>query len=193
MPICAVVFKERGPADMLDEQLVQTATPLRRCELVPPSKIPPGSFIPSAGPATDNKKSRIKTLQIDKVPFLNPKLARQQRQKAMSIWLMPFGFLAGLTFTQMTGLSTFSNLGLEIQPWGESLIGSLLGMFSGLLGSYVATASVNSDNADDINVLRKRNEEGLWLLLLETPIGIELPWQILKSAQPEEIMRFSDP
>ena len=54
---------------------------------------------------------------------LNPAFARQRRQKGMALWLIPFGFLAGLTFTQITDLHTFSALG----PWGEPLIGGLLG------------------------------------------------------------------
>ena len=44
---------------------------------------------------------------------------------------MPFGFIAGIAFSNMTNLSTFSFLGLN--NIGESLIGGLLGMGSGYL------------------------------------------------------------
>ena len=66
----------------------------------------------------------------------------------MAKWLMPFGFMAGLTFTFMTGLQTFKGLGLG--SLGEPLIGSLLGMMSGWMGTYAASLSVKSDNNDQI-------------------------------------------
>ena len=103
---------------------------------------------------------------------------------------MPFGFIAGLTFSQMTGLQTFSGLGLG--PVGEPLIGSLLGMTSGLIGSYVAAASINPDQNDDIRKLTKRNADGYWLLLLETPLEIELPWALMKEINHIEIVRLPD-
>ena len=71
---------------------------------------------------------------LQEVAALNPALARRRRQKGMALWLVPFGFFAGLTFTQITDLHTFSLLG----PWGEPLVGGLLGMGSGWLGSFVA-------------------------------------------------------
>jgi len=106
----------------------------------------------------------------------------------MARWLMPFGFLAGLTFTQITTLQTFAALG----PWGQPLIGGLLGMGSGLMGSYAAAASVPSDNEDGVRILRNRHEEQRWLLLLETPTGIEPPWQLLQSARPIQVVRLSE-
>ena len=54
---------------------------------------------------------------------------------------MPFGFIAGIAFSNMTNLSTFSFLGLN--NIGESLIGGLLGMGSGYLGSIVSSESIN--------------------------------------------------
>jgi hypothetical protein len=106
----------------------------------------------------------------------------------MARWLMPFGFLAGVTFTQITNLTTFASFG----PWGEMLIGGLLGMGSGLMGSYAAAASVNSDNDDGVRILRNRREEGSWLVLLETPNGIEPPWQVVQRSHPQQVVRLND-
>ena len=106
----------------------------------------------------------------------------------MARWLLPFGFMAGLTFPQITNLETFSSLG----PWGQPVIGGLLGMGSGLMGSYAAAASVPSENEDGVRILRNRHEEKRWLLLLETPTGIEPPWQLLQSARPLQVVRLND-
>jgi hypothetical protein len=125
---------------------------------------------------------------IDQVELLSPNLTRARRQKAMGRWLMPFGFLAGVTFTQITNLTTFASFG----PWGEMLIGGLMGMGSGLMGSYAAAASVNSDNDDGVRILRNRREEGSWLVLLETPNGIEPPWQVVQRSNPQQVVRLND-
>ncbi|MEB3258709.1 MAG: hypothetical protein VKN83_10415 [Cyanobacteriota bacterium] len=119
---------------------------------------------------------------------LNPAFARQRRQKGMALWLIPFGFLAGLTFTQITDLHTFSALG----PWGEPLIGGLLGMGSGWLGSFVAAASVSSEVDDRIRALRNRLEEGSWLLLVEPAAGVDVPWTLLQQARPKAVVRLGE-
>jgi len=122
------------------------------------------------------------------VDELNPSIARKRRQKGMATWLMPFGFFAGVTFTFMTDLDTFAFAG-EV---GSHLIGGLLGLGSGLMGSYAAAASVSSDSDDRIRALRNRLEEGNWLLLLETATGVEVPWTRLQEAKPQSVMRLSD-
>ena len=127
-------------------------------------------------------------VSFDSVDLLNPKQARQQRQRSMARWLLPFGFMAGVTFTQITTLETFAALG----PWGQPVMGGLLGMGSGLMGSYAAAAGVPSDNEDGVRILRNRHEENRWLLLLETPTGIEPPWQLLQSARPIQVVRLND-
>jgi hypothetical protein len=125
---------------------------------------------------------------LEQVGELNPALARQRRQKGMALWLMPFGFLAGLTFTQITDLQTFAALG----PWGEPLVGGLLGMGSGWMGSFVAAASVSSEVDDRIRTLRNRLEEGSWLLLLQPAAGTEVPWSVLQQARPKAVVRLGE-
>ena len=75
--------------------------------------------------------SLFKSEEIENIRILNPKLDRKIRQRNMSTWLMPFGFIAGIAFSNMTNLSTFSFLGLN--NIGESFIGGILGMGSGYL------------------------------------------------------------
>jgi hypothetical protein len=165
MPVCVVVMSDQRAAEGLSQQLQETKLPLMNCITLPPD-----------GDA------------IDQVELLSPNLTRSRRQKAMARWLMPFGFLAGVTFTQITNLTTFASFG----PWGEMLIGGLMGMGSGLMGSYAAAASVNSDNDDGVRILRNRREEGSWLVLLETPNGIDPPWQVVQRNNPQQVVRLND-
>jgi hypothetical protein len=122
------------------------------------------------------------------VPRLDPASERRQRQRSMARWLVPFGFLAGLTFTYITDLDTLAVFG----PWSQHLFGALLGMGSGLMGSFAAAASVRSADDDRIRGLRNRLEEGSWLLLAETQAGAELPWTLVQKCRPQAVVRLGD-
>ncbi len=184
MPVCVLVFNERTAADRLRLSLQDKGTPLLRVALVAPA---PGKGSDPQQQDSDSE-SDLPAEGMDDVDLLNPSLARRQRQKSMARWLMPFGFFAGCTFTQITTLDTFASFG----PWGEAFIGGLLGMGSGLMGSYAAAASVPSENEDGVRILRNRNLEGCWLLLLETRPGMELPWQTVQKARPQQVVRLSE-
>ncbi len=125
---------------------------------------------------------------IDGVELLNPSLARQRRQRSMVRWLMPFGFFAGMMFTFITDLHTFSFAG----TYGEPLIGGLLGMGSGWMGSYAAAASVRSEADDRIRGLRNRLEEGSWLLVVESSPGQDIPWLLIQQAGPQAVVRLGE-
>jgi hypothetical protein len=125
---------------------------------------------------------------LDEVARLNPAATRRRRQRAMARWLMPFGFLAGLTFTYITDLDTFAFAG----AWSQHLIGGLLGLGSGLMGSFAAAASVRSEDDDRLRGLRNRLEEGSWLLLAETAPGVEMPWRLLQKAKPQAVVRLAE-
>ncbi|MFO7627988.1 MAG: hypothetical protein R6W06_00435 [Prochlorococcaceae cyanobacterium] len=122
------------------------------------------------------------------VERLNPAVARQRRQRTLARWLIPFGFGAGVTFTLITDLHTFGFAG----PWGERLIGGLLGLGSGWMGSFAAAASVNSEDDDRLRGLRNRLTEGRWLLLVEMADGVEMPWTLLQQAKPEAVVRLAE-
>ena len=135
-----------------------------------------------------NAKANIlfKSQKFEDIRILNPKLDRKIRQKNMSRWLMPFGFIAGIAFSNMTTLSTFSFLGLN--NLGEDLIGGLLGMGSGYLGSVVSSASINIDRNKELRSIINFNKEGKWLVLLENQIGSELPWALIKQSEAKDII-----
>lgn len=125
---------------------------------------------------------------LAQVERLDPSTGRRKRQRLMVRWLLPFGFLAGLTFTQITDLHTFSALG----PWGEPLIGGLLGLGSGWMGSFAAAASVASEEDDRIRILRNRLQEGNWLLLVDPAPGSEPPWSLIQQARPKAVVRLGE-
>ena len=122
------------------------------------------------------------------VDRLNPAAARRNRQRSMARWLIPFGFFAGLTFTYITDLDTFAFFG----AWSQHLVGGLLGLGSGWMGSFAAAASVRSEEDDRIRSLRNRLEEGNWLLLVETASGVDMPWITLQQAKPQAVVRLND-
>ena len=132
------------------------------------------------------KNNLFVSQEIEEIRILNPSLDRKLRQKDMSKWLMPFGFIAGIAFSKMTNLSTFSFLGLN--NIGESFIGGLLGMGSGYLGSIVSSASINLNRNKELRSIINLNKEGKWLILLENQIGSELPWALIKESGPKDII-----
>ncbi len=175
MSSCVIVFKEKQPAKELLQKLREAQTPILNSDLIEP-----------LNNKMDSKNINLETsgevilnqLNFNNVKLLNPALARKDRQKTLATWLIPFGFLAGLSFSQMTDLKTFAEMGFPNQF--ETLLGGLVGMISGWLGSLFSAGGINQENDDDIRALRKKSEQGLWLLILELPIEIEVPWVILK-------------
>ena len=140
--------------------------------------------------STINKLETIRIEALENIRVLNPKLDRQLRQQNMKKWLMPFGFIAGLTFSNMTNLSTFSFLGLD--SFGESLVGGALGTASGYLGSIVSSASINLNRKKEIRSIVNLNKDGKWLMLLESQIGYELPWNLIKESKSQDIIFFEN-
>jgi len=195
--ICIVVLSETGKANQISEKIQHAGISLIRCDLIKPQNTNESLSNAKAketsietAQAAAKQPITLNQIEIDSVHLLNPNLSKRERQKKMALILMPLGFIAGLTFTQMTGLTTFSELG--VGALGEPISGGLVGMVSGWMGSHVAAASVGSKNDEDITSLRKFSEKGQWLLLLETPFEVELPWNLLKEVKPIEVFRLID-
>ena len=131
-------------------------------------------------------KTLLNTSSIEEMRILNPQLDRNLRQKSMRNWLMPFGFIAGLTFSNMTNLSTFAFLGLS--KISNSILGGILGMGSGLLGSFVASASINLNRDKELRPIYNFHKGGNWIVFLENQIGYELPWIIIRESEPLDII-----
>ena len=185
MSTFVITLKEKKPAQELLLKLREAQTPILNCDLVEP-----------LDNRTDNEDSKIDTSEevyakqsnFNNIKLLNPALARKDRQKFLATWLIPFGFIAGLSFSQMTDLKTFENMGFP-NPL-EKLLGGLVGMISGALGSFFSAGGTSQETVDDLRVIRKKSEEGCWLLILELPMEIEPPWAILKEIDSLEIINI---
>ncbi len=185
MSTCVIVFKGKQPAKELILKLREAQTPILNCDFVEPLK----NKIESEDSDMENSgEVVINQIDFNNVKLFNPTLARKDRQKALATWLVPFGFIAGLSFSQMTDLKTFAEMGFPNQF--EKLLGGLVGMISGWLGSFFSAGSSNQENNDDIRALRKKSEQGFWLLILELPIEIELPWGILNETNCLEVINI---
>ena len=183
MSTCVIVFKGKQQAKELLLKLREAQTTFLNCDFIEPlnNKISAEEIN-----LESEKEISINQINFNDVKILNPTFARKERQKALATWLIPFGFIAGLSFSQMTDLKTFAGMGFPNQL--EKLIGGLVGMISGGLGSFFAAGSINQENDDDIRALRKKSDQGLWLLIIEFPIEIEPPWAILKESNCLEII-----
>ena len=185
MSTCVIILEEKQTAKELLLKLREAQTPILKCDLVEPldKKNESGS-----SNLDTNKETYEIQSDFNNVKLLNPRLAQKDRQKTLSIWLIPFGFIAGVSFSQMTDLQTFADMGFPNQL--EKLLGGVVGMISGWLGSYFSAGGINQETDDDLRALRKKSEQGLWLLILELPIETEPPWAIIKETNILEIVNI---
>ena len=183
MAAYVITFKEKEPAKELLLKLREAQTPILNYDLVEPLVI-----------KKEHEDSIVKTPEeiftnqstFNDIKLLNPTLAKKERQKTLASWLIPFGFLAGLSFSQMTDLKTFADMGFPNQL--EKLLGGIVGMISGALGSFFSAGGISQETDDDLRAIRKKSEEGFWLLILELPTEIEPPWSIFKETNSLEII-----
>ncbi len=183
MSTFVIILKGKRPAKELLLKIKEAQTPILNCDLVEPLNKKTDSMILDL---EQSEEIFINQSNFNNIKLLNPTLARKDRQKTLATWLMPFGFIAGLSFSLMTDLKTFADMGFPGQF--EKLLGGLVGMISGWLGSFFSAGGINQETNDDIRALRKKSEQGLWLLILELPIEIEPPWSILKETNNLEII-----
>ena len=179
-----VIFEDIDKCIQLFNDFKEKSVMLSEAILIPPLSEKLSSN--EAELLNTNSNILFKSQKFEDIRILNPKLDRKIRQKDMSRWLMPFGFIAGISFSNMTNLSTFSFLGLN--NIGESLMGGLLGMGSGYLGSVVSSASIKINRNRELRSIINSNKEGKWLVLLENQIGTELPWALIKQSEAKDII-----
>ncbi len=183
MSKCVIVFKGKQLAKELILKLREAQTPILDCNLIEPLN----NKIESEDINIETSEELFfNQLNFNNIKILNPNLAQKERQKALATWLIPFGFIAGLSFSLMTDLKTFAEMGFP--PQFEKLLGGLVGMVSGWLGSFFSAGGINQENDEDIRALRKKSKEGFWLLILDLPLEVELPWAILKETNCQEII-----
>jgi hypothetical protein len=126
----------------------------------------------------------------EEVELLNPKLKARRVRKLMALWLLPFGFLGGLTFSFMTNLDTFAWAG----PVGSRIVAGLAGSVSGLMGSFVISTNLaNSSSNGDLLPFLNRLDEGKFLLLVEGDNRLaEQAAAVLRPLRPESIQFYGE-
>jgi hypothetical protein len=126
----------------------------------------------------------------DDYGLIDPKTQASRLAKLMSFWLVPFGFLAGFTFSVITQLNTF--------PWageiGNHLIGGLLGAASGAMGSFFVGGGVGlTSGSGDALPYRNRLDEGKYLIMVRgTEALTKQATNVLRPLNPENIQGYRE-
>ena len=121
MSTYVIIFKKKEPAIELLLKLREAQTPILNCDLVEPLN---NKLNPENSNSDPSEEVFANQSNFNSINLLNPALAQKDRQKTLATWLIPFGFIAGLSFSQMTDLNTFSDMGFPNQL--EKLLGGLV-------------------------------------------------------------------
>lgn len=126
----------------------------------------------------------------DEFGLIDPKQQARKQIKFMAIWLIPFGFFAGFTFSYITGLDTFAWAG-EI---GNHVVGGLLGAASGFMGSVFVGGGVGLvEGSGDALPYRNRLDAGKYLIVVQgSEIITRQATRILRDFEPENIQGYAE-
>jgi hypothetical protein len=127
----------------------------------------------------------------DEYGLIDPNEQARRQVRLMATWLLPFGFLGGITFTRITGLETFAYAG----ELGNFLIGGVLGALSGLLGSVFVGGGVGLlVGGGDALPYRNRLNAGKYLVVVKGSDGlIRRATTILRRYDLETLQGYRDP
>lgn len=125
----------------------------------------------------------------DEFGLIDPNEPARKQVKLMASWLIPFGFVAGYTFSLITGLNTFAWAG-EI---GNHAIGGVLGAISGGLGSLLVGGGVGLIiGGGDAVPYRNRLNAGKYLVVVQgSETLIRKATRILRKFDPENIQGYT--
>jgi hypothetical protein len=127
----------------------------------------------------------------DEFGLIDPKEKAWKQVKLMAVWLVPFGFFAGATFSVITGLNTFAWAG-EI---GNHAVGGVLGAASGAMGSFVAGGGAGlAFGSGDALPYRNRLDAGKYLVVVQgSPLTTRQSERILRKFEPESLQGYTAP
>ncbi|MBE9094423.1 hypothetical protein [Tychonema sp. LEGE 07203] len=126
----------------------------------------------------------------DEFGLIDPNQQANKQAKLMAIWLIPFGFIAGVTFSLITELKTFAWAG-EI---GDHLIGGVLGAIAGGMGSvFVGGAGGMAFGSGDALPYRNRLNAGKFLIAVKGTDDLTgKAANILQQFEPENIQGYTE-
>lgn len=127
----------------------------------------------------------------DEYGLIDPNEEAGKLSKLMAFWLVPFGFVAGFSFSFITGLQTFAWAG-EI---GNHLIGGLLGAASGAMGSFFVGGGVGLVvGGGDALPYRNRLNAGKYLIVVKGSDTLtRQATAVLRGFEPENLQGYADP
>jgi hypothetical protein len=126
----------------------------------------------------------------DEFGLIDPNEEAKKQVRLMAVWLIPFGFFAGFTFSFITGLETFAWAG----QIGNHIIGGLLGAVSGALGSVVSGGGVGLIiGGGDALPYRNRLDAGKYLIVVQDSENVtRQATRVLRQFDPENIQGYAD-
>ena len=126
----------------------------------------------------------------DEFGLIDPNEEAKKQVRLMAVWLVPFGFFAGFTFSFITGLETFAWAG----QIGNHIIGGLLGAVSGALGSVVSGGGVGLIiGGGDALPYRNRLDAGKYLIVVQDSENVtRQATRILRQFDPENLQGYAD-
>jgi hypothetical protein len=126
----------------------------------------------------------------DEYGLIDPKEQAARSAKLMSVWLIPFGFAAGFTFSLISNLDTFAWAG----EWGNHVIGGLLGSASGAMGSFFVGGGAGiAFGSGDALPYRNRLSAGKYLIVVKgSEVLIRQSTAILRQFELENIQGYED-
>jgi hypothetical protein len=121
----------------------------------------------------------------DEFGLIDPNEEAKKQVRLMAVWLIPFGFFAGFTFSFITGLETFAWAG----QIGNHIIGGLLGAVSGGLGSVVSGGGVGLIiGGGDALPYRNRLNAGKYLIVVQDSENVtRQATRVLRQFDPENL------
>jgi len=127
----------------------------------------------------------------DEFGFIDPNKAARQQITIMGIWLIPFGFIAGVAFNLATGYNIVSWTG----DLGNNLFGGLFGAIGGAMGAFFVGGGAGiAFGSGDALIYRNRLNAENYLVVLRGGSTIQetKARKILEGYKPEILQGYVD-
>jgi hypothetical protein len=124
----------------------------------------------------------------DEFGFINPNQQAIKRAIQMSYWLLPFGFVAGYSFNQLTEIELFDWAGAI----GNHIIGGIFGAIAAGMGSALVGGGLglSNESGDDLPY-RNRLNAGKYLIVVQYSQEINNKvTEILRQFEPETLQTY---
>ena len=124
----------------------------------------------------------------DEYGLIDPKVQAIRQMKLMALWLVPFGFFAGVAFNLST---EFAIIGT---PRYDQLLGGVLGAIAGAMGSFfIGGGGGIAFGSGDALAYRNRLDQGKYIIVVEDPEFLnQNAVRLLKDYAPEYLQGYAE-